>query len=85
MYDSRSIKTGDAFMFEAIVNGKTYIRAATIQALMRKASMAANDDFNAIDTLSVVKARSTMLDKPTHFVRINQKSPDNKIIRGKWT
>lgn len=67
----------------ATLNGKHKIKAHSIRGLKTAASKKANATFNAVDTLEIthINGREVM---EIPYTRINKKSPNNEIIRGKW-
>lgn len=74
-------------MWYAVVNNRTEIKGKTFSLLKRAATIAANAAYNSIDTMVVwndIDGVLTGRDKGMSFSRINRKSPDNRIIRGRW-
>lgn len=69
------------YRFHGIVNRLFLIKANTMSDLKRKASIAANDYFNAIDNMTVFD-----LSEGSHFdlARINKVCPWNVVFYGVW-
>lgn len=69
---------------EAIIEGKK-ITAKSMAVLKRKASLIANNNFNAMDTFELTAYAGKRLEKPLVFKRFNKLYPSNLIERGPWT
>lgn len=70
--------------FWAEVNNKYPIHAGDLATLKRKASRAANNDYDVMDKMTVWAVDNGQHLDPVYFYRLNQITPNNEIIRGKW-
>lgn len=61
-----------------------FISANTMPAIKREASRLCNQHFAGIDKLVLVRANNKDLESRITYQRINKKTPDNTIVRGRW-
>lgn len=61
------------------------VSAVSIINLKRKASQLCNSYYNVVDTMEVTIYEDDDVIGTVHFTRINIKTPNNEIQRGKWS
>ena len=60
-----------------------FVRGNSMTEVKRQASMLCNRYYHAIDEMELHRYKNKE-DGNIMFTRLNKKSPDNSIIRGKW-